>query len=238
MKYRAILFFFCLLALGCGKKPDPAPDPTPEPKPPTGATTKAVLLLPLKNEVCYTGTIFSAAMSEVTFKWTESASVESYTIVVTNLTTGNSFVQTPIKATQTTMGLARNTPYSWLIKTKSSIDGAVLESETWKFYNAGDGVAAYAPYPADLLTPTLGQNVTATAGKVTLTWTSSDPDGDISKHEVYFGTASNPPIVSASHTSASYQVNVASGTKYYWKIVTIDVAGNTSTSAIYHFTVL
>ncbi|CAH0197708.1 hypothetical protein SRABI27_04645 [Pedobacter sp. Bi27] len=245
MKIKIILGIALLtLALACGKKSPPAPEPTPPappvvPPPANGTTTKATLLLPTKNEVCYAGVVQSSTASKVTFKWTEGQSVESYTITVKNLNTGNSFIQTPLITNQTEMSLERNTPYSWFVQTKSkNNNGEVFESEVWKFYNAGEGITRYAPYPAELISPTKKQSIASSAGKITLSWRTDDPDGNVVNYDIYLGTTTTPALILSKSGSNTYPATVSSGVKYYWKIVSRDSYGYTSESDMYEFTVL
>lgn len=233
-----------ILTLGCGKSDPPAPEPVPSippvvPPPANGTTTKATLLAPTKNEVCYAGVVQSSTVSKVSFKWTAGQSVESYTIKVTNLNTGNSFIQTPLTTNETEMSLARNTPYSWSVQTKSkNNNGEIFESEIWKFFNAGEGITKYAPYPAELIFPAKKQSVTPSAGTVTLSWQTDDPDGDVANYDVYLGTLLSPALVLSKSPSNTYRTSVNSGSKYYWKIVSRDAYGYTSESDLFEFTVL
>jgi hypothetical protein len=52
-------------------------------------------------------------------------------------------------------------------------------SETWKFYNSGSGTIAYAPFPAEVVSPLMGQNVTASINKIALEWIGSDANNNI-----------------------------------------------------------
>lgn len=226
-----IYLVLCLFAFGCSKNPDPQP-PTPQ----VPATTKAILLSPANNEVCYSGVVLSRDTSQVSFKWSASPSVESYSIVITNLSSGKSSTLAGLKSAEAVVKLDRNIPYSWLVKTKSNINGEILESDTWKFYNSGEGISSYAPYPAQLLSPAMNQNAISLAGKLNLSWAGSDPDKDISGYDVYFGTSATPPLLKAKQESSPYSVSVTVGTTYYWKIITKDSKGNESESETYNFT--
>ncbi len=71
---------------------------------------------------------------------------------------------------------------------------------------------------------------------VTLSWTGGDPDGDAVTYDLYFGTASNPPLHSTNLTSTSFvKGSLQSYTKYYWKIVAKDGV-STTTGPIWNFT--
>jgi len=219
---------FTLTACG-GKKNNPPPDVTP---------AVALLSSPAQNEVCTTGTVISATQSSVTFTWEAAANASSYDLTLKNLLTAATETHNTSQ-TQLTLTLARNTPYSWFIVSKSTQTSATAQSDTWKFYNSGPGIITYAPFPAQIVAPTFGQIVTAASGTVNLSWKgSSVTPGDIINYDVYFGTTNSPALLAGAVT-ASFDNNVAvtSGTTYYWKVITRDMQGNTSDSGLSQFTV-
>lgn len=225
-KYILILSGVIALA-ACGKKPSPVPA-TPSPD-------KAVLSLPAQNAACTTGTVISATQSAITFSWGTAANTDSYLIGVKNLLTQTIHYK-KATATQLTDTLLRNTPYSWFVVSKSKAVTDTAKSDVWKFYNAGPGTVAYAPFPADITSPTLNQNVTGTA--VNLVWMGSSMDNDIVGYDVYFGTNATPPLLQSNVTNMFLNgVAVASGTTYYWKIITRDLIGNISDSGVFSFKV-
>jgi len=223
----AVLSF---LVVGCGggkKGADPTPDPP----------AKTLLIFPEKDALCNQGTSISATQSSVTLKWNASSNTDSYDIAVKNLLTGASTTQSTTQ-TQLAVTLSTNTPYSWTITSKSAKVSATAVSDTWKFYNSGPGTISYAPYPAELSLPTIGQSVAATNGTVSISWHGSDVDNDIVSYDVYFDTSATPALFKAGELGSLISVPVASGKTYYWKIVTTDSKGNTSTSDTFQFTVL
>jgi hypothetical protein len=217
--------------MGCGGKSNPTP--------PTVATPlRALLTAPAQNAVCTTGTVISTSQSSVAFSWNAAENTDSYDLILKNLLTSTSTTQNTT-ATQLTVTLARNTPYSWYVVSKSTKTNVTAQSDAWKFYNSGPGVVTYAPFPAEITAPLFGQNVTATSGKINLTWKgSSVTAGTIASYDVYFGTTSTPPLVyNAITNSFVNDVSVTSTTTYYWKVITKAVDGNTSDSGIFKFTV-
>jgi parallel beta-helix repeat protein len=86
--------------------------------------------------------------------------------------------------------------------------------------------------------PTPKSGTTNTNINHDLYWSGGDPDsGDTVTYDVYFGTASNPPLVKSSHASTSYEPSIMSyNTKYYWKIIAKDNHGLTSVGPIWNFT--
>jgi hypothetical protein len=71
-----------------------------------------------------------------------------------------------------------------------------------------------------------------------LSWVGGDPDpGDIVTYDIYFGTASDPPLKKSGHTSTSYDPGLMNyNTKYYWKITAWDNHGDSTTGPIWDFT--
>lgn len=218
-----------IILQGCGGSKKNNPSPSPQ---------KAVLTSPAQNAICTTGTIISNTESSILFTWNASPNANSYDLVLKNLLTSASTIQSTT-GTQLTVTLALNTPYSWYIVSKSTSSGATTESDKWKFYNAGPGIITYAPFPAEITSPTFGQNITASSGTINLTWKGSSVNpGTITGYDVYFGTTNNPPVLKNAVTDMFINdVPVASKTTYYWKVITWDIDGNSSDSGITQFTV-
>ncbi|MGF3554164.1 MAG: C25 family cysteine peptidase [Thermoplasmatota archaeon] len=81
-------------------------------------------------------------------------------------------------------------------------------------------VAPFNPNPSN---GTTGVNINAD-----LSWNCSDPDGDPLTYNVYFGTSSNPPLVSSNQSSTNYDPGTMNfNTTYYWKIVAFDSSSST-----------
>ncbi|TFF36853.1 fibronectin type III domain-containing protein [Mucilaginibacter psychrotolerans] len=228
--YTATIFGILLAGCGKGKKGDnPAP---PDPKPPVAAE----LVFPEQNSTCISGDIISIAQSTVTLKWKAALNADSYAVIIKNLLTGDTQTLSSSSA-QISVTLQRNTPFSWLVRSKSNALAATADSETWKFYNSGDGVRAYAPFPVDEMLPATGTFVSVTGNKVTLSWQGSDTDNDITGYDVYFGTTETPGLFKSNLTAAVLNdIALSTGIRYYWKVVTHDSKGNTSTSEVADFT--
>ncbi len=226
-KFYWIILLLLVTIVACKKK-------TTEPIP---APSKAKLLTPDSNSTCTTGRIISATDNAVTFTWNSAANASSYALTIKNLLSGSISTQNT-NATTIEVVLLRNTPYSWFIVSKSDKTTATAQSSVWKFYNSGLATTSHPPFPADLTMPTFGQSLNATAGKVTLTWTGSAVDNNIVGYDVYLGTTSaNMAVIKPDLTTSTFDATVTSGTTYYWKIVTKDSQGNTSSSGTYQFNV-
>lgn len=227
MKYSIYAISFLLLLASCSGRHDPPPEPR--------APLAAKLTFPAQNTVCVSGNVISASQSTVQFKWNAAKHADSYDITIKNLVSGDTLKQSTA-GTQVTVTLLRGTPFSWYITSKSSKVTATAKSDTWKFYNAGDGIVSYAPFPAEL-NPDMGAfvNVSST-GFIKLSWQSSDVDNDIVDYDIYFGTTASPPLYKKNNTSLSLEdVPATAKTKYYWKVVIRDSRNNTSTSDVIQF---
>jgi hypothetical protein len=103
---------------------------------------------------------------------------------------------------------------------------------------AGTGVSNYAPFPADLKTPTSGSTVARTDGKVTFTWDGSDPDsGDTLTYTLYVDTTDGkqtPPTAQTGVSVLTLDVALDAASTYYWRVKSSD-GTNSSYSTIYSF---
>jgi len=217
------LLTYTLSSCGGGNEAPPAP-------------TAATLSSPVNNEACTTGTVISETESRITFSWLAGTNADSYELVVTNLLNQTQQIQAAISTTAE-LTLKRNTPYSWYVLSKSSKNPTTANSTTWKFYNAGPASSTYPPYPAEIVSPTLGQNLTPTNGKINLQWRGSDADNDIINYDIYLGTSgTNLTLIKSQHTTSTLaDVAVNANTTYYWKVITRDAKGNTSDSGLFEF---
>ncbi len=79
-------------------------------------------------------------------------------------------------------------------------------------------------------------NATNQALSTTLSWSCTG--GNTSTYDVYFGTSSNPPLISNDQAGATYNPGtLAYSTTYYWKIVA-QLSGNDNSTTVYSFTTL
>lgn len=200
----------------------------------TGNSDAAALLFPEQNSECTTGVVTSETQSTVTFKWDAAPDTESYFVYVKNLDTQATLQYNASTNTSMAITLNKATPYSWYVSANKA-DKSV-NSETWKFYNAGDGVTSYAPFPADLVAPAMSSSVGGPS--VNLQWATTDLDNDIVNHKIYLDTNASPTTLLGTYTTQTTTVTVTAGSTYYWKVVTTDALGNTVTSPIYQFKVL
>jgi nitroreductase len=71
---------------------------------------------------------------------------------------------------------------------------------------------------------------------VELSWTSSDPEGDIVTYDIYFGATSPPPRIVSNHPESTYNPGqLANLTTYYWQIIAFDEHGASTAGPIWSF---
>ena len=196
------------------------------------------LISPANDETCLDGTSINDIQSNVDFRWSSAANAISYELVIVNLLTESS--QTfPTTSNQSAIALSKSEPYRWSVKSFGEAGSVPSESVLWKFYLAGDAIVNYAPFPAELISPQSGANVTPDINNIiTLIWNASDVDGDLSQFEIYLDESD----ASTLNATLEYQseeerieVEVKNNTTYYWKIIAIDNNKNKSSSGIYAF---
>lgn len=225
MKYLSLLLLV-VLCFACKKK-----DP---PKPP--ASTK--LIFPQNNSECTTGTATGPTTSLVEFRWQKALNTDTYELRATNLNT-NTTQTVSTSSLSAKLPLQKGALYTWLVNSKNASVLQVTTSQTWHFYNAGFE-SSYAPFPAEIITPELGESVFKDINnEVNLSWSGSDVDNDIESYELYFSTERPPTALIATITTGTTnrKVTVEGDTVYYWKVITNDSEGNTSDSGIFDFRV-
>lgn len=194
------------------------------------------LVFPENLTQCYEGTVISATLSEVTFRWNSAANTNKYELHISHLINGSKDIYTT-NGTEFTARIERGVPYSWFVVSSADGSNATATSAIWSFYNAGDAITSYVPFPAEALNPLPGATLSGVSS-VNLTWQAADLDDDIVGYDVYFGI-SNPPVMFEQDlsTASLTSVPVTSGTTYFWRIVTRDSLGNESDSEVFSFSV-
>ncbi|MEC3906757.1 hypothetical protein VOI54_06985 [Tamlana sp. 2201CG12-4] len=212
-------------------------DDAPEPKPPAGTDPPgaAALVFPNENSECTEGSNLTSTQSTIVFNWNDANNTDTYQLVVKNLET-QAVTNYTSTVSEKSVTILRGTPYSWYVVSKNS-GSKTAQSATWKFYNAGEAVSSYAPFPADLISPIYDKTFSASTTSVTLEWTGEDVDDDIKEYKVLFGTASTPTNEQGITASSTLDVNVSSGNSYYWRVISVDDQNNTSESQIFKFNI-
>ena len=123
------------------------------------------------------------------------------------------------------------TVYKWIIVAWDDHDASRV-GPTWDFRTEpGDNNPPYTPqcpHPYDEDTDVPLDQI--------LSWTSGDPDGDPVTFDVYFGTSTSPPLVSANQSAMSYDPDLDADTTYYWRVVAWDSYDAHSSGALWMFT--
>ena len=225
---------------GTSTPPPTTQQPKPEPAPSVPAPGKSSLSAPENNEVCYEGEAVDASNSAVSFSWDASSDTDSYDLQITNQETNQTQTESGITSTSKAVTLATDVSYSWKVVSKANDTNDTTSSDTWQFYLAGDGQENYAPFPATIISPTSGAAVDASNGLVTLSWEGNDPDeGDSLTYTIYFDEIDglqDPQTANTNITDTSLEVEVESGTTYYWRVKTSD-GTSSSFTLIYSFVV-
>ena len=231
MKKQIFFIGALLILLSCGKdNPEPVIIEHIVP-------AKVSLVFPLENSECNEGTDVSATESTVRFEWKSAENTDEYELVVANLISDDlhSYITTETKLP---VVLQRATPYAWYVVSRSNESDSTAQSSVWKFYNSGEGIKSYAPFPAEIVSPKMAESVNASSGTITLDWEGNDVDNDIVGYDVRLGTTNPPGLFQANLTESILSgVSVDNNTVYYWRITTYDGAGNFSSTAVFQFMV-
>ena len=227
-KFLAFIGIVTMFSCG-GDSDDPGTTPSEEKIP-----GKATLIFPNNNEECNTGIQTNDTQSVVNFSWTAATNATSYQLFVINMLNGSQLTNQS-STNNLDMVIKMNTPYRWYVVSRSNSSSVTATSDEWRFYNSGPAITTYAPFPADVVAPGMGENLNATS--VNLQWSTSDVDGDLESFEVYFGTV-NPPVDMIGQVTDSFMNDVAvTPNTYYWMVKRIDEEGNSSYSSVFEFKV-
>lgn len=235
LKYLNVLILgLILVSCGGGSDNGGGPDPDPDPDP-VAAPSAATLVFPDNNTECNEGVVVSDTQSRVTFQWNASQNTDSYEINIKNLNTNNTS-KSNSATNSADITIERGVPYEWFVVSKATGTTETASSPTWKFYNQGPGIENYAPFPAEAISPGRGATIEL-ADPLSLEWTGSDVDNDLTEFDVYFGTEADPSTLVETTAESTSEVTISSGQTYYWRIISRDSQGNTSQSEIFEFRV-
>jgi hypothetical protein len=110
--------------------------------------------------------------------------------------------------------------------------GSTLYTRHWYTFTTRDNTPPYIPN-----SPSPANGTTEISLYPTLSWSGGDPDGDTVTYDVYFGSSSSPPMVSANQSGTVYSPGSLSyGTTYYWRIVAWDIFDAVSIGPLWEFT--
>ncbi len=152
---------------------------------------------------------------------------------------GTSDIPSLVSSGQTTITynpgtLTDNTTYYWKIVAHDDHSHST-EGDMWQF-TTGVGSGTNQP-PSAPSNPSPADNTTNVSTSVLLSWSCSDPDGDPRTYDVYFGTASTPPLANSGQSNTLYNPGtLEEETTYYWKIVAHDDHSHSTDGDIWQFT--
>ncbi len=156
--------------------------------------------------------------------WSASSGATSYDVYLGT-------TSSPPLATNTTVTsyspatLSAGTLYYWRVVAKNT--GGSNSSATWSFTT----LTAAPPAPA---LPSPANGATGIATTPSLSWSASS---GATSYDVYFGTASSPPLATNTATTGYSPGTLSAGTLYYWRVVAKNASGSNS-SATWSFTTL
>jgi len=225
--YTLVLVLIVTACGGGGEEPEPIPL----------HPGSSILTFPNQNSECTVGTNKTSTNSTVLFKWGASLNTDSYELILKNLVS-DEITNYNSLTNELEIELLRGIAYSWHVISKFKSVSETGISEIWKFYNAGEGVVSYAPFPAEAVSPINGSSLATTSGKIIFDWNGSDVENDIESYDVYFGTTDTPPIIKSGQVDSMFEdISISSATTYYWYVVTKDEQGNSSQSSLFTFSV-
>jgi hypothetical protein len=196
------------------------------------------LVYPENGETCLDGVDQEDNEASVLFRWQRSSNASSYSLVIENMSSGQK-VTSNSTAPNLSQNLLKSQLYSWEVTASGDQGGGSVKSEKWSFYLAGEDQVSFGPFPPELASPRPSATISANVdGQITLSWTGSHQDDNITGYEVYIDTEDASTLVgSVDALTTQLDVNVVSGSTYYWKVVAFDSNDFKSSSGVYAFIV-
>lgn len=192
-----------------------------------------VLISPVHDEVCELGVKYDRNSSRLLFEWEWTKNAQLYDLVITNLETGENYITyTGISDNFKELVLRNEVSYSWQVIARNVNTPETSASEVWEFFFAGEPRANHPPHPANILSPNASEIVSAFNGQITLEWEGSDRDQDELTFTVFLDMMDGhqPTTEDLKNlTKSMVTVSVYSGQTYYWRVLSHDGAGSTST---------
>tara|TARA_B100000963_G_scaffold360925_1_gene393903 strand:- start:1779 stop:2456 length:678 start_codon:yes stop_codon:yes gene_type:complete len=218
-------FLIIISAIACKKEVIITPEPP-------------LLIGPENNNSCSSETIISAGKSQVNFSWQAALNADEYELIIRDIQT-NYDIQLTTFRTSSAVVLDRGNQYSWWVISKHNADQTFSKSWVWTFYLEGSQKSSHFPFPANLLNPKSNDQISLIDGKYIFRWETTDLDNDIIEYDMYLGTDPAELILTAEKLSLNYvELSLNSNQFYYWKVITKDAEGNSSSSPIKGFKTL
>jgi hypothetical protein len=229
---RLILVIVLIICFAACSKHEVKPTPPPAVDP-----TATTLISPANGQPCLTGTSVGANQTTVSFSWIKADNTDNYQLNIRNLLDNTTQVVNTVSITAN-VNLLKSTPYEWFVTSIKNNDAFQPQSVKWRFFNSGPGITVYPPYPADAVYPANNAELISPSiyNTITLQWSAIAGSAAIVNYDIYFGTTASPLLLAAKVTGNSMpSVSYVDDTTYYWRIITRDASGNTSTSPVYTF---
>ena len=194
------------------------------------------LISPNNQDNCSSSTILDESKSQVDFNWTEGLNADQYEIIVENQSNNLQIKKTSLK-NNISLILERGINYSWWIISRSNKSSITAKSLTWQFYLEGPSILEHIPFSAVLLTPENQEEINLNdQNRYILKWRGNDLDDDIDYYSLYLGNSIDEVnIIENNIKNQQVELELLKQKTYYWKILTIDLKGNNSSSQIYSF---
>ncbi|MBN1462687.1 MAG: hypothetical protein JXQ69_09375 [Paludibacteraceae bacterium] len=172
----------------------------------------------------------AAASKNITFIWDKVFSAKSYEFVLWSPSwqSGSIVKKETISTNQYTItGLSEGT-YAWGVK-------AINDSTETPFSNCSITIDVTNPLPPTLTTP--AEASTTNSSSVTFQWTRATDTGSTLFDSLYVATDEQfiNCIVNRKMSSTSATENITTAGTYYWRVRTIDAAGNKSEYSTHTF---
>lgn len=222
------LFFGLTLSLvACDKKNDPKlPEPTQ-------------LLLPVNNENCSQGENVANSVSIVDFNWEESNHTDYYTLTITNLESSEEIIRDNLFTNQVDVYLPSGFPYQWYVTSNSDeFPDDSQSSDIWRFFLQRPNQTNSPPFPAQPISPKLGEAIELTDNNFLIQWEGIDADNDDLTYTLFIDSIDGlQPVAEGNKnlTAPNKEVSLASKTVYYWSVYSEDTFGNNSLSQTFSF---
>lgn len=195
-----------------------------------------ILIFPTNHNNCSSSIIIDESRSQVDFSWSEALNTDQYEIVIKNQSNKLQTKKISLK-NNTSIILERGFNYSWWVISKSNKSSITAKSLTWQFYLEGPSILEHLPFSAVLLDPKNEEEINLNnENKYILKWSGNDLDDDIDFYSLYLGNSMGEmEILENNIKNQEIELELSKQKTYYWKILTIDLKGNNSSSQIYSF---
>ena len=221
MKRFILLITFILIQ--CSKDQILEPDPV-------------FLISPNNQDNCSSSIIIDEINSQVDFSWSKSLNTDQYEIVVENQSNNLQLKKISLE-NSTSLILDRGVNYSWWVISRLNKSSITAKSLIWQFYLEGPSIVEHIPFSAVLLAPQNEEEINLNdQNKYMFKWSGSDLDDDIDFYDLYIGNnVDEIEIIKNNIKSQEIELELQKQKTYYWKILSTDSKGNSSSSQIYSF---